>query len=337
MNSPKVSIIIPVYNTEQYLRKCLDSVVNQTMKEIEIIIINDCTPDNSERIILEYQKSDNRIVYIKHEKNLGLGGARNTGINVARGEYQWHIDSDDFIDINACNILYRTAKKYKVEILTFSACNYLLSKGNYFYLDNYFSRDKSICNKVYSGIDFFKESKSRGMFHCAVWLNLFRTSFLKNFSKIFNFRLNAVHQDTDYIPILYTNTKSVFCMHYTPYYRIIRYGSATDSVLTKKKMEDKFSVSLSLINYINKNRINIKHPLTEWMLKDYNNFLNIYNTEYIDRENYFLNIIENINNEISKITGWSHKTNSQKKPSSFKNNLKNMLIHLLNNILKRLK
>ncbi|MGL4394078.1 MAG: glycosyltransferase family 2 protein, partial [Brevinema sp.] len=100
MSNPKVSVIIPVYNVEQYLRECLDSVVNQTLKDIEIIIVNDCSPDNSEQIILEYAEKDPRIVYIKHETNKRQGGARNTGIRVAKGEWIYFMDSDDYIALN---------------------------------------------------------------------------------------------------------------------------------------------------------------------------------------------------------------------------------------------
>ena len=85
MPNIKVSIIIPVYNVEQYLRQCLDSVCNQTFKNIEIIVINDCSPDNSLQIIKEYQQKDNRINLINLEKNRGLANARNIGIKMLKG------------------------------------------------------------------------------------------------------------------------------------------------------------------------------------------------------------------------------------------------------------
>ena len=81
MNNPKVSIIIPIYNTEHYLRQCLDSVVNQTFKDIEIICVNDYSPDNSLEIIKEYQQKDDRIVLVDLKQNKGLANARNEGIN----------------------------------------------------------------------------------------------------------------------------------------------------------------------------------------------------------------------------------------------------------------
>lgn len=94
----KVSIIIPIYNVEQYLVKCLDSVVNQTYKNLEIICVNDCSPDNSSEILKEYAAKDNRIKIINHKKNGGLSAARNTGMDNATGEYIYFLDSDDWID-----------------------------------------------------------------------------------------------------------------------------------------------------------------------------------------------------------------------------------------------
>ena len=84
----KVSIIIPVYNVEKYIPECLDSVINQSLKEIEIICVDDCSTDNSYNILLEYAKKDNRIKIIKHDKNKGLGPARNTGCGQNRQSAQ---------------------------------------------------------------------------------------------------------------------------------------------------------------------------------------------------------------------------------------------------------
>ena len=112
----KVSVIIPVYNVEPYLKECLDSVINQTLKEIEIICVDDFSPDNSHKILEEYAKKDNRIKIIKHKENQGLGPARNTGIKNSNGEYISFIDSDDYIKNDFIENLYNTAKKYDSDI-----------------------------------------------------------------------------------------------------------------------------------------------------------------------------------------------------------------------------
>lgn len=112
----KVSIIIPVYNTEKYLRECLDSVINQTLIEKEIIIVNDGSTDNCLYIIEEYIRLYPHIILI-NQKNKGLSGARNSGMKVATGEYIGFVDSDDIIDINMYNYLYYYAINGNADIV----------------------------------------------------------------------------------------------------------------------------------------------------------------------------------------------------------------------------
>ena len=102
----KVSVIIPVYNVEEYLNECLDSVVNQTLPDIEIICVNDASPDSSATILEEYAKKDNRIKIITHEHNQGLGPARNTGVAHATSPYIAFVDSDDYIAPNMVEKLF---------------------------------------------------------------------------------------------------------------------------------------------------------------------------------------------------------------------------------------
>ena len=106
---PKVSVIIPVYNTEKFLRKCLDSVCNQTLQDIEIICINDCSTDGSSEILREYAGKDNRIKLIELFENGGAAKARNIGIDIAHGEYIGFVDSDDFVDLDFYEKLYKKA------------------------------------------------------------------------------------------------------------------------------------------------------------------------------------------------------------------------------------
>lgn len=111
-----ISIIVPIYNAEKYLNKCIDSLVNQTKKELEFIIINDGSTDSSEDIIKSYK--DKRIKYFKN-KNQGIGKTRNFGIDKATGKYLMFLDSDDYLDINACEKLYNKAIKEKSDLVVF--------------------------------------------------------------------------------------------------------------------------------------------------------------------------------------------------------------------------
>lgn len=107
----KVSIIIPVYNSEKYLARCLDSAINQTLKEIEIICVNDGSTDNSLKILQDYQLKDIRIKILS-KRNEGAGIARNHGMLQAKGEYIGFIDSDDYVDIKYFEELYSYANQY---------------------------------------------------------------------------------------------------------------------------------------------------------------------------------------------------------------------------------
>lgn len=108
MKTPLVSIIIPIYNVENYLRECIESVLEQTYKHLEIICVNDGSPDNSREIVLEYQKTDSRIILLD-KTNGGLSDARNAGINLASGDYLFFLDSDDCLSPSCIKILLKNA------------------------------------------------------------------------------------------------------------------------------------------------------------------------------------------------------------------------------------
>ena len=119
LNMPLVSIIVPVYNVEKYLSQCLDSLVNQTYRNIEIICINDESPDNSAAILKQYAEKDSRLL-IFEQKNMGLSCARNTGMKHAHGVYVMFVDSDDWIDLETCEQAVRAALKYNADLVMWS-------------------------------------------------------------------------------------------------------------------------------------------------------------------------------------------------------------------------
>lgn len=123
---PKISIIIPVYNVENYLKRCLDSIVNQTLQDIEIICVNDGSTDGSQKILEKYRSMDYRIKIVIQE-NEGLSAARNAGLKIARGEYIGFVDSDDWIDLDFYDVLYKNAKANNAEIAV-AATNFISDK-----------------------------------------------------------------------------------------------------------------------------------------------------------------------------------------------------------------
>ncbi|MEE3705473.1 glycosyltransferase [Campylobacter sp. CX2-8023-23] len=117
----KISIIIPVYNVEKYIRECLESCINQTLKDIEIIIVDDCGSDKSMDIAKEYAKKDGRVKIIKNRQNQGPFVSRNNAVLAANGEYLVFLDSDDFLDLKACEIAYNATKDGYYDIVTFGS------------------------------------------------------------------------------------------------------------------------------------------------------------------------------------------------------------------------
>lgn len=189
-----ISVIIPVYKTELYLRRCLDSVINQTYTNLEIIIVDDGSPDNSGKICDEYALKDKRIKVI-HKENGGLSSARNAGIDIATGKYIGFVDSDDEISIYMYEILYKEIIKNKGDIVV---CNYTRYKNTPSYSTNNYKI------KIYNNTEAILgliANKHRKIDDYA-WNKLYKT---KLFKKI-KFPLNRVYEDigTTYLLIFYS-------------------------------------------------------------------------------------------------------------------------------------
>ena len=175
---PKVSVIIPVYNSEKYLSECLDSVVNQTLKDIEIICVNDGSKDSSLRILEEYASKDNRVKIINQE-NKGAGLARNSGLEIAQGEYLSLLDSDDIFEHDMLEILYKKAKEKDTDILI---CR---SKEFYEKTKKYKDLDYSIREEYLPKKDVFNcNDIPKYIMNFAVgwaWDKLYKSDFVKNY------------------------------------------------------------------------------------------------------------------------------------------------------------
>lgn len=149
----KVSIIVPVYNVEKYLPKCLDSLVNQTLKEIEIIVVNDGSPDNSQKVIDKYAKKYPKLIKSFYKENNGQASARNVGLEYANGKYISFVDSDDWLDLNALELMYNKLESNHAEIAICDMVDHF-SNGKELYHDctNYsfkYQKSGSSCNKIF--------------------------------------------------------------------------------------------------------------------------------------------------------------------------------------------
>lgn len=176
MDSPKVSVIIPVYNPGEYFTRCLDSVANQTLKDIEVICIDDGSTDSSVEILNEYSQKDPRFK-VFHQENSGAGMARNRAIDMASGEYIIFVDADDWIEEEMCEKLYNHAKSLDVDLVLFDAMWYyqdetLLVKS---FDDNEFRQDY----RTYVFDRSFIYEKIFVARLGVIWSKFYKTSYIK--------------------------------------------------------------------------------------------------------------------------------------------------------------
>ncbi len=222
MNNIQVSIIIPVYNVEQYLEQCLDSVINQTFKDIEIICINDCSTDNSLQIIKEYQHKDDRIVLIDLKQNDGQGNARNQGIKIANGKYITFIDSDDWVTRDYVEVLYKSIEKYNTD---FVVANQLLFDNKTCKITIPSDSSKLIYDKLFYEKDrvYFLQHISY-MQTSTIWANIFSKNFILS-NNIF-FKIRIMEEVLFMWEIIIRAHKFVFIKNDIYYYRINRENSS---------------------------------------------------------------------------------------------------------------
>ena len=220
---PKISVIVPVYNVEKYLNKCLDTIISQTFSDIEIICVNDGSTDNSRKILEEYKNKDSRIVIVD-KKNGGLSSARNAGMKVAKGEFISFIDSDDWLEETMLEKLYNSMTTLKTDITICAVHQFDESKQEiddsceYFTL-GYF--DESFDNKVFS----YKDTKSFLTNVCVMaWNKLYRKSFLDECKA--EFPDGLIFEDGPFFFSIFFKTQRVSIVRdFLYYYRINRTGS----------------------------------------------------------------------------------------------------------------
>ena len=162
-----ISVIVPVYKVEKYLPQCIESIQKQTYKELEIILVDDGSPDRSPQICDLYAQGDSRIKVI-HQDNKGLSGARNAGLEIATGEYIGFVDSDDYIKENMYEVLYRALNSEKADM---AICSYEKVSEEGERLENI----SPIKNDVLGGYDILKKlTESKGWYYVTMWNRLYK-------------------------------------------------------------------------------------------------------------------------------------------------------------------
>ncbi len=177
---PCVSVIIPVYNVAPYLKECLDCICNQTLRDIEIICVNDGSTDGSFELLMEYASGDNRIAVFTQE-NAGLSATRNRGVEQARGKYIYFMDSDDMLELNALEVLYKDAEKRMLDVIYFDATGFADSPEQDYLVEShygaYYVRSYNYGDIVYSGKELMNLMLHNKEYRTAVWIQFINRDF----------------------------------------------------------------------------------------------------------------------------------------------------------------
>lgn len=224
-NNDLISVIVPIYNVEKYLKRCVDSIINQTYKNLEIILVDDGSPDNCPKICDEYKKKDNRIKVI-HKKNGGLSDARNVAIDIAQGQYLTFIDSDDYVESNYVEILYDTLKKYQVK---------LVIADNLIEYDN----GKTICNSSYTDYVLTEKETLEKMLwgerdlDNGAWTKLYDKSLFK----CIRYPVGRWYEDTATTYKIFDKCDRIAIISFPIYHYLKRSDSITQCKFNEKKLE----------------------------------------------------------------------------------------------------
>ncbi len=245
----KLSIIVPVYNSEQYLRKCLDSILNQTLSDFELILVNDGSKDASGDICDEYNSRDSRVKVI-HSKNQGHGGARNLALDIARGEYIGWVDSDDWIEADMFITLYNAANKYNADI---TECAYIEHDGNSVKIT--VNSDGIVSgNQEIALVEFFSSRMSPGL-----WNKLYKREIIGDT----RFPAGRIHVDFYFNVLIVMKSLTYVRIPVAKYHYIVR-----DSNITNSYSHQKLREAIYLYEYTNNlASANFVKPFAKELLK----------------------------------------------------------------------
>lgn len=237
-----ISIIVPIYKVEKFLRKCIDSIINQTYKNIEIILVDDGSPDSCGVICDEYEKEDNRIRVI-HKKNGGLSEARNYGIEASIGKYIMFVDSDDYIDKNMCERLLSIAQRYDTDI---TMCEIYEISGMQKYISPISNLER---NKIFNGDIVMKEFFLRYSTELyASWNKLYKRELFFSENNI-RFPVGELYEDMFIEYKLYNLSKRIIIIPDKLYYYIQRKDSITGTKCTIKHINSRLNYIKTLKNF----------------------------------------------------------------------------------------
>lgn len=248
----KISVIIPVFKVENYLRRCIESIINQTYQNLEIILVNDGSPDNSGDICDEYAQKDKRIVVI-HKKNEGSSCARNAGLDIATGDFISFVDSDDYIYETMLAQMFSKLTEYNLDVVEIVPdSKNRTTKPN----DRFIVQDKfKAFERVISSTTF------------SVWCRLYKASVFKDL----RFIPKIIHQDVFYTIDVLNRIEKIGYLNSALYY----YNTNNESIIRSKYTSHKIEIAIKATEYIIENT-----PKTKKLNTTVKNYLTYYYTDH---------------------------------------------------------
>lgn len=223
----QISIIVPIYNVEKYLRRCIDAILNQTISNLEIILVDDGSPDLCPQICDEYAKRDNRIVVI-HQENGGLSAARNAGIKAAKGEYIGFVDSDDYISPNMYELLYDNIEHYDADI---AICNFEYVDDN----GNALNRPSPMKTEVLTNKQALRKlEEKRWTYYVTAWNKLYRRSLFDEVT----FPIGKLNEDSAIMHELFHKSRQIATIDDKLYYYVQRNNSIISGGYNVKRLDE---------------------------------------------------------------------------------------------------
>ncbi len=225
-HQPKVSVIIPAYNSEKFVNKAFESVTRQSLTELQIILIDDGSTDQTPVLFQQFKMQDNRVEVITHKTNQGLGAARNSGIKAARGEYISFLDSDDYLHLNFLESLYEKAKSEKLDILQAQYIKHINDNKTVF------PKNMIPFAQAVSGISYYREGI---MIEPQAWAKLWKTSFINKHQLQF---ASGYYEDMIMVHRAFALSKRVNNILLPGYHYIVHNQSITGQTTTTRHLHD---------------------------------------------------------------------------------------------------
>ena len=255
MSQPKVSIIIPVYNVEKYLERCINSLRNQSLEDIEIILVDDSSTDSSLQLCKTFAGEDSRIKVI-HKENEGAGKARNVALSVATGKYIGFVDSDDYVEPDMFKTLYEKAEKYNSDLVMsgvmfvdgnmFSEAGECIRKA-YFEKDTHFETEEDLKKLRMGIVGALPEDTDDSKYGMSIWKNLFRHDIIKQNNLEFQSEREMLSEDALFMIDFISCIKKATGIN-EAFYNYCRNGNS----ISKSYKKDRFEKSLVFVKEVEK-------------------------------------------------------------------------------------